>query len=78
VRNLYSAPSRASKSPPDVNTDWRDVMCFCALRAFEPSNREADFIANMMLYAVRGHEPSPKQTLWLHDIYDRLRRTVKP
>jgi hypothetical protein len=78
----YDAGLRAAESDPifrNVNLDgepsWHDIACECAAHPHRMlSEREKQFVADMVRRTVHGGQPTPKQTNWLRKIYARVRR----
>ena len=73
---------RAAENGPmfhNVNLDgepsWNDIARECAAHPRRmKSEREKDFVADMVRRTAHGGEPTPKQADWLRKIYARVRR----
>jgi hypothetical protein len=63
----YRRPAVQKQQP----SCW-EAAAFCAARAKRLNEREYNFIKNMLLRTGQGIRLSPKQQMWLSDIYDRL------
>jgi hypothetical protein len=55
--------------------DWRAELKFCAQNLRHLNGRERDFIVSLS-ESVHWREPSQKQTSWLGDIAEKLRRSA--
>jgi len=74
----HTLASAISPTPPAqtaTSGDWRGDLKVCAGRIHDLTNREQDFVANLIA-ATRWREPSDKQQKWLADIAARLRRAA--
>ena len=60
---------RHHREPPD----WREMINFIVAHPnWRPSAKEENFVFSMARLVTR-RRPTPKQTIWLNDIIDRLR-----
>jgi hypothetical protein len=86
MRKLYNAGfeagRRAAENGPvfrNVNLDddpsWSEIARECAAHPNRMrSEREKEFVADMVRRLVHGGEPTPKQADWLRKIFARVRR----
>lgn len=59
----------------DAEPSWNEIACECADHPSRmKSNRERDFVDDMVRLTTHGGEPTPKQANWLRKIYVRMRR----
>jgi hypothetical protein len=56
----------------DDKPTWYQVAKFCAARSSLLRRRSRDFVNNMVMTTKRGHVPTEKQAIWLHDLYVQL------
>lgn len=71
TRIIYRNPE------PEPAANWREIADWCADRPEWLSDKEADFIKNMLCtLSWPGTEPTPKQAKWLQDIWVRIREEM--
>ena len=82
IHNLADAlcqpPRRAeakaqSAAAPADDTDWHSVACECEVHSAALTEREQQFISNMVSWTAR-RTPTEKQQAWLLAIFNRVRR----
>ena len=59
--------------PPPGEDDWHAMSCECQAHGERLSQREQDFVDDMVRWTV-FREPTEKQQAWLLSIYRRVRR----
>jgi hypothetical protein len=64
---------RRPPPPPPREEDWHGMSCECQAHGERLSQREQDFVDDMVRWTAFG-EPSEKQQAWLLSIYRRVRR----
>jgi hypothetical protein len=66
-------PRKEQPRPPPREDDWHSMACECHATCERLSEREADFVADMVTW-TSFREPTEKQKAWLSSIYRRVRR----
>jgi hypothetical protein len=65
--------TRARSHETADETDWHSVACECDARSHILSEREQQFISDMVSWTAR-RAPTEKQQAWLLAIFNRVRR----
>jgi hypothetical protein len=69
------APPRQEppRRPTHEEPDWHQLACDCSERSERLSDREQEFVEDMVVWC-RYRDPTEKQQSWLLSIYRRVRR----
>jgi hypothetical protein len=66
------APRR--EEPRREEPSWHDIACLCNEHADRFSDREREFVGDMVRRTVHGGTLTERQANWLRDIYTKVRR----
>jgi hypothetical protein len=61
------------RPPPKDDPDWHGIACECEAHSERLTEREQEFVSDMVAWKLRK-APTEKQQSWLLSIYGRVRR----